>query len=105
MPAGQAPHASTSPVWNPVATRTLALAMFALSGSETVTLPSTVVAGSPSPYAVDPPEVVTVGAVLALVRSIVRVGTFDAAPLESVIWNDTVFEPDGFALTFSYLTD
>src|SRR4051794_2816659 len=98
-------YTRSSPDWKFDEIRTCADARFALSASVTVSEPSIVVAGSPSVYATDPAEVVTTGASLAFARLMMRVATLLAAPSASVAWKLSVFDPDGFWLTFSKVTE
>src|SRR5512141_2738839 len=71
-----------SPPWKPELIDTVALSRLVSSPSATVSEPSIVVAGSPSVYEVEPPDVVTVGASFTAV--IVTV---------AVSWSDRSGEP------------
>jgi hypothetical protein len=77
--------------------------MFVSSASLTVSEPSTVVAGSPSEYAVEPAEVVTTGASLlaATETSFVAMLLMLSTAPPSSTWNDTVrVEVDGSSAVF-----
>src|SRR4030081_2932444 len=75
-----------SPAWKFAEIDTVALARLVLSGWRGVTPPSTATPALPSGYAVFPPVVVTVGAVLVAVTPTLRVATLLAGGPSSQRW-------------------